>query len=96
VYALWSSAAGYALRPTTPSGRVAFDPFAIVYTALAWHAAMLAACHTLVGRALHLRHLRPSRWLTRTLAVLAAAWLAALIVPSTPWSRLGGCWRPCR
>jgi hypothetical protein len=75
----WSSAAGYVLRPTTPSGRVAFnkygaaftpleqrldllsrpsmstgvarprlpgrvygrypfDPFAIVYTALAWHA----------------------------------------------------------
>ena len=53
----------------------------LAYTSL--FTAMLAACHALVGRALHLRHLRPSRWLTGTLAVLAAAWFAALIVPST-------------
>jgi hypothetical protein len=36
----------------------------LAYTSL--FTAMLAACHALVGRPLHLRHLRPSRWLTGT------------------------------
>ena len=47
-----------------------------------------SAAIRVVGRALRLRHLRPSRWLSGTLAVLAAAWLAVLIVPSTPWALL--------
>jgi hypothetical protein len=47
-----------------------------------------SAAIRVVGRAPRLRHLRPSRWLSGTLAVLAAAWLAVLIVPSTPWALL--------
>lgn len=51
-----------------------------------------SAAIRVVGRAPRLQHLRPSRWLSGTLAVLAAAWLAVLIVPARP----GRCWScPC-
>ncbi|HXQ57422.1 MAG TPA: hypothetical protein VOA19_16710 [Actinomycetes bacterium] len=66
----------------------------LAYTSL--FTAMLAACHALVGRPLHLRHLRPSRWLTGTLAVPAAPWFAGPNRTQHLPARPGRCWScPC-
>jgi hypothetical protein len=63
----------------------------LAYTSL--FTAMLAACHALVGRPLHLR---PSRWLTGTLAAPAAPWFAGPNRTQHVPARPGRCWScPC-